>query len=130
MRRWFLIAIIPLVALLALGLWLAWGGPNRVTRANFDRIELGMTRTQVDELLAQSFRVEQNPRVLRVDAMDWGGHFQYQQHILFYSDKEPNGLVPTNIITVTLENDTVTSKNFQPWTFADLVRRLRGRLSL
>jgi hypothetical protein len=56
--------------------------------------------------------------------MDWGGYFQYQQHILFYSDKEPNGLA------VTLENDTVTRKNFQPWTFADLVGRLRGRLGL
>jgi hypothetical protein len=121
MRRWFLIAM-PLADLLTPSLWLAWGGPNRVTRAKFNRIEKGMTRPQVDELLGQG------PKV--ADAAARGGHDEYQQSIAFYWDIEPTGLVPTNEIKVTLEGGKVINKGFYPWTSAEWWERLRGRLGL
>jgi hypothetical protein len=128
MRRWFrrfLIAI-PLLALLALGLWLS--GSHRVTKANFDRIELGMTLAQVDELLAQSFKPGVAAEGGMADAFywdDWCGTPPAGPWRPW-----PDGLVPTNVIWVSVRDGKVTSKEFYPWTFADLVKRVRGRLGL
>jgi hypothetical protein len=122
MRRWlrrFRIAIPLLALLLALGLW-AWGWPHRVTQANFDRIELGMTRAQVDEVLPQG------PRKVVVGGVVGTG-IEIPITNLLYSDKEPNGFVPTNIIRVNLQYGKVTYKEFHPWTFADLWGRLKSR---
>jgi hypothetical protein len=119
MRRWSLIAI-PLAVLLDLGICLSLGVSHRVTTANFDRIEKGMTRPQVDKLL---------PGSLGGEMTIWDG--DVKTHFLLYWDKDPTGLIPTNIIRAYLDdNGKVTSKQFQPWTFAGWWGQLRYRLRL
>jgi hypothetical protein len=115
-RRWFLIAI-PLAVVLALGLWLSWVWTQHVTKANFDRIELGMPLPQVVGLMGGSPAFEALAAI--------GGDYDR-----YYWDEDPDGLVPTNMIRLHLHDGKVTSKDFQPWTFADWWQHLRRRLGL
>jgi hypothetical protein len=111
---------IPLVGLTALGLWLSTAKAHRVTRANFDRIKQGMSREQVDALLGEDL-----VRWSNFDTMTG-----WRWDAVLYSDEDLHSLRPANTIDVRFENDKVIFKDFYPWTVADLVWRLRERLSL
>lgn len=51
-QRWrWLLAAVPLAALLALSITVMTRGGGRITRANLDKIQTGMTRDEVDTLL-------------------------------------------------------------------------------
>jgi hypothetical protein len=89
MRRWFLISI-PLVALLAIGLWLSAGGTHRIARQNFERIEEGMTSAEVQALFSKK----------AVYALEFGETVD-----AFYSEKDPTGLMPRDTIQVKFSND-------------------------
>lgn len=49
--RWVVDGLLLLVALLAAGVIVAWPQPGRVTEDNFDRIQEGMSRAEVEALL-------------------------------------------------------------------------------
>jgi hypothetical protein len=53
MRRrklWWVVAGL-VVLLLAVGVFVAWPRPNRITQENFDRIQQGMSRAEVEAIL-------------------------------------------------------------------------------
>jgi hypothetical protein len=51
MRRRNLIAAVGLAVLVAVGAFVVWPRPNRVTRENYNRIRLRMSRAQVEAIL-------------------------------------------------------------------------------
>jgi hypothetical protein len=120
MRRWFLIAI-PLLVVLAIALWLSTGGSHGVTRANFERIDDGMTRAEVDALLGEKF--------VQHEASSMMGGLLVASWVS-YSEGNLTSLMPANTISVTFSDDKVVSKDFQPWTFAGWWRQLRNRIGL
>src|SRR5258708_730719 len=52
-RRWTLLVVLAvgLIALVGVAAFVAWPRPDRVTRENFDRIKVGMSRTEVEAIL-------------------------------------------------------------------------------
>jgi hypothetical protein len=51
MRRRKLIVAVGLVVLVAVAAFVAWPRPQRITRENFDRIQDGMSRAEVEAIL-------------------------------------------------------------------------------
>ena len=51
MRRRKLIALAGLAVLVAAGAFVLWPRPDRITRANYDRIRMGMSRAEVEAIL-------------------------------------------------------------------------------
>jgi hypothetical protein len=50
-RRTLLAALAGLAVVVAAGAWLLWPRQDRITPENLDRIELGMTRAEVEAIL-------------------------------------------------------------------------------
>jgi hypothetical protein len=50
-RRTLLVALAGLAVLVAVGVVVLWPGPDRITRANFQRIKQGMRRAEVEAIL-------------------------------------------------------------------------------
>jgi hypothetical protein len=118
-RRWLLITV-PLAGPLAIALWLSTGRAHPITKANFERINYGMTRAEVDAILGKKF----------VQGEGMAGSIGWTTSWVYYSERDPMSLVPANTIVITFDNGIVTVKQFQPWTHADLMTRLRYRLGL
>jgi hypothetical protein len=116
MRRWFLLAV-PLLVLLASGLWLSWGS-YRTAKADFAAITEGMTIQEVNALLRPRFHEEAG-----IDSCSG-------VLVVFYIDQAKSDLMPANTIRIRFDDGKVRYKDFQPWTFADLITRLRYRLGL
>jgi hypothetical protein len=51
MRSWRLLLALAGLALVAAGTFVLWPRANHITRENFDRIEKGMSRVQVESIL-------------------------------------------------------------------------------
>jgi hypothetical protein len=121
-RRWLLIAV-PLAtvaALLVVGLWVSLGRTNRITKANFEKIQVGMTIAEVQALLGQ-------------DSVPIDDGFHFRMVTAEYREEDWTG-VPVNQIYVEFENGKVSSKTFVPWTAAErrraFWRHVRARLGL
>ena len=118
-RRWRLglLAALPLAALLALSVGLIAAGGGRVTEANFQRLQVGMTREQVDQILGtDDLRFRTN------DGLTWWVVY-----------REEGGSVE---ITVEFVHDRLTDKRLErvPLTLGDFLRawlaKVRRRLGL
>ena len=104
--------------------------PQRITRTNFDKIELGMEPAEVDALLGG-----QGPRL-------HSRAFPGRRGITWYSDDDGTWLLPGSTIAIWTgemgpdgdgtEGDRirVTWKAYEPGTFKEFWRRLRDRLGL
>jgi hypothetical protein len=107
-RRWLLIAV-PLVALLTPWLWSLLDRSHGVTRANFERIQEGMTRDEVGAIMGQECErnlIGMGAGLMRVS----------------YSERAT--------IEVTFSNDDkVVSKSFHPWTIDQTLKWLHGVLA-
>jgi hypothetical protein len=66
MRRRKLIAAVGLAVLVAVGAFVVWPRPNRVTRENVSRVEKGMTQAQAEAILGPpgdytTWEIEETP---------------------------------------------------------------------
>jgi hypothetical protein len=71
-RRKLLVVLAGLVALVAVaaGAFALWPREDRVTRENFDHLQVGMSRAEVDAIAAENYkRIKLGMRRARVEAM-------------------------------------------------------------
>ena len=121
-RRWrlCLLAALLLVGAVALGCALALGPGSKLTEANFEKIQMGMTIAQVDEILGAE---NQGPCV------SWGG-----TRTQVYCDEDLD--VAISVTLDTHNGDRVTDKKFRRFarTLGDFLlsrlAKVRRRLGL
>ena len=133
-RRWLLITV-PLAGPLAIALWLSTGRAHPITKANFERINYGMTRAEVDALLGQKVVLVRGldedvlsslrPGEQVVSRFTFGPVLSW----VVYAEEDRTSRMPPNIIVVQFRDGKVVSKDFVPWT-TSLINRLRYRLGL
>jgi hypothetical protein len=109
-----LFAALVVLVLLAVSLRLVFNSSAGVTRANFDRIEIAMQKSEVDALLG------------RTDSEPVSSSLQY----VSYSDDNDSKLVPGNRIQIAYESGKVCWKEFNPWEVRDVWNRIKGRLGI
>jgi hypothetical protein len=133
-RRWRFFAFIPF-ALLATGyVWLL-SSPNSglITKANFDRIEPGMTRLEVEEILDPNGR----PLVLLDEgvapasrdsylSLSWGNP------TVPYTDDRPDRFPPSDTIWIEFDRNAhkVISKRYDSATAGDYWQHFLTRVSI
>ncbi len=67
MRKWILLAafVASIVMLASTGAYVLWPQPDRITKANYERIEEGMTRAEVEALLGPPGNYQTGPMNLQ-----------------------------------------------------------------
>jgi hypothetical protein len=105
--------VAAVLSALVVALWLSSASDHRITKENFDRIQPGMSKEQVEAVFGGDLAK---------------GFSSAGPATVWYSEAGLDSLRPGNVIVVSFEEGKVTSKSFQPWTFAQFLKRLRNRL--
>ena len=115
--QWLILASISLALFAVVTTWLMVASRSgRITKANYDKIEVGTTTIQqVRELL----RCEHTSEVVFDD------HFSGDTGLCFREGKSPDlQFVPCREIYVVLDYDRIVKKSFYQPTLADVIERL------
>ncbi len=115
-RRWLLLVLIPLFLLSAGYVWLlTWPNSGRIRKANFDRIERGMIRLEVEEILDPNAR----PLVFldvgnATPSKGSGWSVTWGNPTVPYTDDRPDRFPPGDTIWIEFDRDAhkVISKRY------------------
>ena len=113
-RRWFFLALVMLPVFAFVPFWLITSYKSRITKANFEKIQVGMTKKAVDDLLGP----------------EWGKFHSTaspSDQICFY--KEQNGILPTAQIAVLFAKGSVESKFYAVEDISDVWHRISSKIS-
>jgi hypothetical protein len=122
-RRWLLIGLSLVILLVGAGS-LLFSGSRRVTRANFEKIQTGMSREAVDALLGR-----ESMRQMAVTSSGGHGRCGHDLYFLVYSEQDLTSLIPADTIELTFIDGKVRRKAFNTWTVGDWWARLRNRIA-
>jgi hypothetical protein len=121
--RWFLCGLLvgPFVGMLILPcLDLLLSEPSRITRANFDRIELGMTKAEVDAIIGSK------RTVWLICAME---DLRDGRRARVYTEDSGSSLLPKAAITVEFnESERVIDKRYHAVTLRKTWNRVWFRI--
>lgn len=84
-KRLLLLAALPLVIAMTLGVLVMLPPRPGVTKANFDRIEKGMTKAQVEEIFGGEGQKTEWGRYWKSDDGS-GAFFQFRDHCVVYGE--------------------------------------------
>jgi hypothetical protein len=116
-----------LALVLAPAVWLVFGPSHRISRATFEKIQVGMTKDEVDELLGAEYGREWA-------SISTGG---WRFDFFAYCEDDGSWLFPGEAIQITFENVRgqeftrevrVANKELRPVNPRDVYRRLREHL--
>ena len=114
-RGWLFLALIPIVLLAGAYVWLlTLPYSGRINEVNFNRIQIGMTIGEVNEILGEDTA---HP-ITRV----WDDGHRTQAASIY--EIEQNGIVPVASIWIEFEENRVVKKEFTPPSARELYDRI------